>query len=115
MKAAPSPRTNCSRRHLRWVVGGRLDTFSSIEGPVFSPRTTLMVKPTAAQTFRLSFNRAFRSPLFSNNNIDTTILNEVNLGAVSPLLSRFVFPIRAIGNTDLKQETVTADAWATRA
>ena len=94
--------------HVRWVVGGRLDKFSSIDKAVFSPRTTFMVKPDAAQTFRVSFNRAFRAPSFINNNIETTILNEINLGALSPALARFVFPIRAVGNPDLKQETMTA-------
>ena len=62
--------------HFRWVVGGRVDKFSSIDNAVFSPRTTFMVKPNAAQTFRFSFNRAFRAPSFINNNIDTTILNQ---------------------------------------
>jgi len=93
---------------FRWVVGGRVDKFSSIDDPVFSPRTTFMVKPDAAQTFRVSFNRAFRAPSYINNNIATTILNEANLSALSPLLARFVFPIRAAGNPDLKQETMTA-------
>lgn len=93
---------------FRWVVGGRLDKFSSIDDAVFSPRTTFMVKPDAAQTFRVSFNRAFRAPSFINNNIDTTILNQVNLSALSPLLREFVFPIRAIGDPALKQETMTA-------
>jgi outer membrane receptor protein involved in Fe transport len=94
--------------HFRWVVGGRVDKFSSIKDAVFSPRTTFMVKPDAAQTFRVSFNRAFRAPSFINNNIDTTILNEVNLSALSPLLARFIFPIRASGDPNLKQETMTA-------
>ena len=94
--------------HFRWVIGGRVDKFSSIEDAVFSPRTTFMIKPSAAQTFRLSYNRAFRAPSFINNNIDTTILNEVNLGAISPAFARFVFPIRAVGNPDLEQETMTA-------
>jgi iron complex outermembrane receptor protein len=94
--------------HFRWVVGGRLDKFSSIEDAVFSPRTSLLIKPDPSQTFRVSFNRAFRAPSFINNNIDTTVLNQVNLSAISPLLSNFVFPLRAIGNTDLKQETMTA-------
>jgi outer membrane receptor protein involved in Fe transport len=93
---------------FRWVVGGRVDKFSSIDDPVFSPRTTFMVKPDAAQTFRVSFNRAFRAPSYINNNISTTILNEANLSALSPLLARFVFPIRATGNRELKQETMTA-------
>ena len=33
--------------HFRWVVGGRVDKFSSIDDAVFSPRTTLMFKPAA--------------------------------------------------------------------
>jgi outer membrane receptor protein involved in Fe transport len=89
-------------------VGGRLDKFSSIDDAVFSPRTTLLLKPSNPHTFRVSFNRAFRAPSYINNHIDTTILNEVNLGALSPALSRYVFPITAVGNPDLKQETMTA-------
>jgi outer membrane receptor protein involved in Fe transport len=93
---------------FRWVIGGRVDKFSSIDDPVFSPRTTFMVKPDPAQTFRVSFNRAFRAPSFINNHIDTTVLNEVNLSALSPALARFIFPIRAAGNPNLTQETMTA-------
>jgi iron complex outermembrane receptor protein len=94
--------------HFRWVVGGRVDKFSSIEKAVFSPRTTFMMKPNAANTFRVSFNRAFRAPSFINNNISTTLLNEVNLSALSPALARFIFPISAVGSPNLKQETMTA-------
>jgi outer membrane receptor protein involved in Fe transport len=93
---------------FRWVIGARLDKFSSIDDAVFSPRTTFLYKPAASQTFRVSLNRAFRAPSFINNNIDTTILNEVNLSAIAPGLGRFTFPIDARGNTDLKQETMTA-------
>jgi len=93
---------------FRWVVGGRLDKFSSIDNAVFSPRTTLMYKPSLNQTVRLSFNRAFRAPSFINNNLDVTLLNQVNLSAISPALSAFVFPFRAVGNPDLEQETMTA-------
>ena len=85
-KAAGICRTkSSSASHFRWVVGGRVDKFSSIDDAVFSPRTTFMMKPDAAQTFRVSFNRAFRAPSFINNNIDTTILNQVNLSALAPL------------------------------
>ena len=90
--------------YFRWVVGGRVDKFSSIEDAVFSPRTTFMIKPDSRQTFRVSFNRAFRAPSFINNNINTTILNQA---ALTPQLS-IVFPIRAIGNETLNQETLTA-------
>jgi outer membrane receptor protein involved in Fe transport len=103
--------------HVRWVVGGRVDKFSSIDDAVFSPRTTLMLKPSAAQTFRVSFNRAFRAPSFINNHIGTTILEQVDLRRLAPLLppplqpivqTPFVFPIRADGNPELLQETMTA-------
>jgi iron complex outermembrane receptor protein len=94
--------------HFRWVVGGRVDKFSSIDDAVFSPRTTFMMKPTAAQTFRVSFNRAFRAPSFINNHIDTGILYEVDLRAAHPLLADFVFPVRAVGNATLRQETLNA-------
>jgi outer membrane receptor protein involved in Fe transport len=94
--------------HVRWVVGGRVDKFSSIEKAVFSPRTTLLLKPTLDQTVRLSFNQAFRAPSFINNNLQTTTLNDVNLSAISPLLANFVLPVGAVGNPNLTQETLTA-------
>ena len=93
---------------FRWVIGGRLDKFSSIDNAVFSPRTTFMYKPSLNQTVRVSFNRAFRAPSFINNNLDVVLLNQINLSAISPALSAFVFPFRAVGNPDLKQETMTA-------
>ena len=102
---------------FRWVVGGRVDKFSSIDDAVFSPRTTFMIKPAADQTIRLSFNRAFRAPSFINNHIDTTVLNEVDLSRLAPLLpvplrplvaTPFVFPIRAEGNPTLQEESLTA-------
>jgi outer membrane receptor protein involved in Fe transport len=97
-------------QYFRWVIGGRVDKFSAIDNAVFSPRTTFMVKPGADHTFRVSFNRAFRAPSFTNNHINTTILNQVDLSRVAPLpqLSPFTFPISATGNTDLTQETMTA-------
>jgi outer membrane receptor protein involved in Fe transport len=93
---------------FRWIVGGRVDKFSSIDNAVFSPRTTFLYKPSPNQTFRASFNRAFRAPSFINNNLDVTLLNVANLSAISPALSQFVFPFRAVGNPDLTEETLTA-------
>ena len=94
--------------HFRWVIGGRVDKFSSIDDAVFSPRTTFMVKPSADQTVRVSYNRAFRAPSFINNHISTAILNQANLSAIAPFLANFVFPVRAVGNPDLREETMTA-------
>jgi iron complex outermembrane receptor protein len=103
--------------YVRLVVGGRIDKFSSIDDAVFSPRTTLMLKPAADQTLRVSFNRAFRAPSFINNHIDTTILQQADLSPLIPLLppplQPFVpvpltFPIRAFGNPELREEAMTA-------
>src|SRR5262245_31104584 len=89
---------------FRWVVGGRIDKFSSIDNAVFSPRTTFMYKPAPEQTFRVSFNRAFRAPSLINNHLDVTILTPVTL----PVIGLFAFPTRAVGNPNLEQETLTA-------
>ncbi len=106
--------------HLRWVVGGRVDKFSSIDKAVFSPRTTFMIKPTADQTVRISYNRAFRAPSQINNWIDTAIVNQINLAPIigSPVPVLYNFPVFAFGSTqmrqtnaslpELKQETMTA-------
>ena len=95
-------------QYVRWVVGGRVDKFSSIQDAVFSPRTSLVLKPDANNSIRVSFNQAFRAPSYINNNLQTSVLNEVNLSPISPILSRFIFPVAAVGNPDLKQESLTA-------
>ncbi len=106
--------------HFRWVLGGRVDKFSSIEKAVFSPRTTFMIKPSADHTFRVSFNQAFRSPSQINNWLNTAIVNQINLGMINPALNgvTYNFPVAAYGSTELRrrdpsspelvQETLTA-------
>jgi outer membrane receptor protein involved in Fe transport len=89
---------------FRWVIGGRIDKFSSIDSAVFSPRTTLMYKPSADQTVRVSFNRAFRAPSVINNHLNVGILTPVTL----PVIGQFLLPTLATGNSDLEQETLTA-------
>jgi iron complex outermembrane receptor protein len=91
--------------HFRWVAGGRVDKFSSIDKAVFSPRTTFMYKPSPSQTVRASFNRAFRAPSFINNNIDVNVVTAVPLG---PPIGLFPLVTHASGSTDLKQEQMTA-------
>ena len=87
-------------KYFRWLVGARLDKFDIIKDAQFSPRTSLMFKPTADQTFRVSFNRAYRAPSVINNYLDTTIVNQLNLGAINPALAGQVynFPVKAVGS-----------------
>ncbi len=94
----------------RWVIGGRVDAFSVLDAPVFSPRTTLMFKPSPAQTVRVSYNRAYRAPSLVNNFLDTALVNQLDLGALNPALAGrlYNFPVAAIGNEDLVEESLDA-------
>ena len=96
--------------HFRWVVGGRIDKFDVLEDVVFSPRTSFMVKPNPDQTFGISFNRAFRAPSLVNNFLDTVILDAVDLESIVPSLpgDPFVFPVAAVGNAALREESLTS-------
>jgi outer membrane receptor protein involved in Fe transport len=94
----------------RWLVGGRLDHFDVLSKAVFSPRTTLMFKPLPAHTFRVSYNQAYRAPSLTNNFLDVTILNQMDLGALSPALAgrSYVFPTLAQGNKALTEQSLKA-------
>lgn len=96
--------------HFRWLVGARLDMFDVLDDPVFSPRTTFMYKPTAGQTLRVSYNRAYRAPSLINNFIDLTLINQLPLGSLDPRLAGqvFNFPVAASGNTDLVEQSLDA-------
>ncbi len=52
------------------VLAGRVDTHSALPDPIFSPRAALVFKPTADQSFRVSFNRAFSTPNSLNQFLD---------------------------------------------
>jgi outer membrane receptor protein involved in Fe transport len=104
-------------QRFRFNVGGRLDKFGNIDKVVFSPRVSALFRPVPAHSFRLSYNRAFRSPSVVNNYLDQAIVNPVDLSALAPLLPpalqpavRQPFPlvVRAVGNAALKEERLTA-------
>jgi iron complex outermembrane receptor protein len=83
-----------------WIVGLRVDGFDVLQKAVFSPRTTLLVKPHAEHTLRLSYNRAFRAPSFVNSYLDVTFFRN-DLGTV-------LVPFSAVGNENLKEEALSA-------
>lgn len=92
--------------HVRFVAGARVDKFSSIDSAVFSPRVALLLKPSLTQTFRFSFNRAFRAPSMINNNLNTTITNALPLGLINAAYGSAVYrvPTAAVGNPDLTEQ-----------
>jgi len=111
---------------FRFTIGGRVDKFGNLSDPVFSPRLAAVVKPVANHAFRVSYNRAFRSPSVTNNYLDTSIVAPQDLRGLAPLLppalQPFVaapFPLvvkavgseLAIGSTaqkELTEESLTA-------
>lgn len=96
--------------HFRVSLGGRVDRFDYLDDFVFSPRAALMVKPQENHTFRLSFNRAYRSPSVVNNFLDITIAEPINMGLFSPLLAGVVYPlpVKSVGNESLTEQSVDA-------
>jgi iron complex outermembrane receptor protein len=99
---------------VRFNVGARVDKFDVIDDLVFSPRLAVIVKPLPDHAIRLSYNKAFRSPSLINNYLDVSIINQFPLAALSSIhpafaqLGNFNFPVHAIGNEDLKEESIQA-------
>ncbi len=96
---------------FRWLVGARLDKFDVISKAIVSPRTTLMFKPSPQHTFRVSFNHAFRAPSLVNNFLDVRVLNQLDLGLLTPAMAGriYTFPLLAQGNSkSLKQQSLNA-------
>jgi iron complex outermembrane receptor protein len=97
--------------HLRWSVGARGDRFDYLDSFVFSPRTALLIKPQPNQTFRLSYNRAYRSPSVINNFLDATLTEPLVLRRINPALPAnppYLIPISVRGNEDLKETVLDA-------
>lgn len=91
---------------LRWLIGARVDDMDPI-GTVVSPRTSLAFAPNGDNTFRISFNRAFRAPSAVNSYLDIVIVNQVILPTpFGPF--PFAFGTAALGNEDLNEESLDA-------
>lgn len=114
---------------LRLALGLRVDKFGNIEGAVFSPRITAMVKPTTNHSIRVSFNRAFRSPSVVNNYLDQDVFSPTTIDlrplapfappALAPALSApFNLRVKNVGSEvvvpgyELKEESLNAYEFA---
>ena len=93
--------------YVRVNLGARIDKFGSIDDAMFSPRLALILKPAADHAVRVSYNKAFRAPSLINNYLETTIVNQVNLGAINPALAgvNYNFPVSTVGNENLTEES----------
>jgi outer membrane receptor protein involved in Fe transport len=115
---------------VRVSLGARVDKFGNLDRAVFSPRLSVMYQPVRSQSFRVSVNRAFRSPSAINNYLDEFLVTPVDLSPLAPLLppplqplavSRFPLVVKAVGSEipingvaqrEMTQEKLTAYEWA---
>jgi outer membrane receptor protein involved in Fe transport len=105
---------------FRLAAGARVDKFGNLDHAVFSPRVSVMFKPTPDQSTRVSYNRAFRSPSVINEYLDQRISNPqvTDLRPLAALLppplrplvpsEPFFLTVHTSGNTDLKEEHIDA-------
>jgi iron complex outermembrane receptor protein len=99
---------------LRLSLGARVDRFDVIDDLVFSPRLAVIIKPLPDHAVRLSYNKAFRSPSLINNYLEVAIVNQLDfrlLAGINPVfnqLGTFNFPVNAIGNEGLREESIEA-------
>lgn len=115
---------------FRFSLGARVDKFGNIEDPVFSPRLAAIFQPSSEHSFRISFNRAFRSPSTINNYLDQQLVGPQDLRGLAPLLppplqplvaNPFPLVVKAVGSelpigstpqAKLKEESLTAYEFA---
>jgi len=118
---------------FRLAAGVRADKFGNLDKWVWSPRVSVMFKPTDTQSIRVSYNRAFRSPSVINNYLDQNISNPTPINLCQPIpgvpvdcplaflldqmvpglgqtvpRSPFLLTVNNFGNPNLKEEHVDA-------
>ncbi len=95
--------------HFRLVAGGRVDRFDFVDNFVFSPRVAFLIKPDPKQTFRVSYNKAYRSPSVINNFIDLIISQPIDLSRLNPAFPKqYLLPVAVVGNTELEVQSLDA-------
>ncbi len=104
---------------FRLAAGVRTDKSGNLEKWVWSPRVSVMSKPTPGQSIRASYNRAFVSPSFINNYLDQNLQGQTPVdltplaAALPPPLAKLVPPpflltVNAFGNRDLREQSTEA-------
>lgn len=100
---------------LKLVVAGRYDDSSLLEDPEFSPKGSLVWSPSPDHGVRISYNRAFQVPNYSEFFLRVpagrpiTSLAPVQAGFCTPFgvnCGLSTIPILALGNNDLEVETI---------
>jgi len=93
---------------FRIAAAVRADDFDNFSGLNISPRLALIFSPFEGHSFKLSFNRGFRTPSAIDNYMDISITGGYfPVGDFDPTLDEdFPIVVRTIGNPDLRPETI---------
>lgn len=70
---------------LKFVLAGRVDYHSRVDGAFFSPRAAMVFKPAPRHNLRLTYNRAFSSPTSLNLFLDLSngaVPNGINIRGI---------------------------------
>jgi len=101
---------------FRFSAGARADKFGNLDKVVWSPRVSVMFKPTPDQSVRASYNKAFVAPSFIHNYLDQNIQfpAPVDLSPLTPALPPplaslvpppFLLTVNVFGNPDLREQS----------
>jgi outer membrane receptor protein involved in Fe transport len=95
---------------FRLAAGVRADKFGNIDKVVWSPRVSVMFKPTPDQSIRATYNRAFRSPSDINNYLDQNIVQPPPPNPAAPpfINEPFLLELNTYGNPNLREEHIDA-------
>jgi outer membrane receptor protein involved in Fe transport len=95
---------------FRFAAGVRADKFGNLDKVVWSPRVSVMFKPTPDHSIRATYNRAFRSPSDINNYLDQNILQPPPPNpAIPPFINEpFSLELNTYGNLNLTEEHIDA-------
>ena len=102
---------------LKVVFAGRLD-FSSLHKTQFSPKVSAVYKLNPSHSLRLSYNRAFQAPNYTQYFLKAPAAPPVDLSAIEDGLSTAFgrdlglgfesIPVLALGNKNLSVEEITS-------
>ena len=81
--------------NLELVTAIRVDDHSRLADPNISPRAALVLSPSEAQSFRLTYNRAFATPTSTNLFLDIVADRDILGGLLAPMGVQY--PVRARG------------------
>jgi iron complex outermembrane receptor protein len=81
---------------LDLILAARIDWHSALTDPVFSPRAGIVFSPQSGQTIRLTYNRAYSTPVSSDLFLDLLVTDDI-YGFEDFDLGEYAYGLRGIG------------------